>query len=130
MAASKDIPILIVDESKTVLRIVRSLLGQNGFHNIDEAADGQAALEKMQEKAFGLIISDWNTEPVSGLDLLKTLRANEKTRNIPFIMVTADSKPENIMAAKEAGVTNFIVKPFSSETLRTKLSSILGPFNY
>jgi two-component system chemotaxis response regulator CheY len=128
MTVSKEIPILIVDDNKTVLRIVRSLLGQNGFHNIDEASDGQAALEKMQEKAFGLIISDWNMEPVSGLELLKTLRANEKTKNIPFIMVTAESKPENIMAAKEAGVTNFIVKPFSSETLKSKLSSILGPF--
>jgi two-component system chemotaxis response regulator CheY len=128
MGVNKNIPILIVDDNKTVLRIIRSLLGQNGFHNIEEALNGQAALNKIQEKAFGLVISDWNMEPVSGLELLKSLRADARMKQVPFIMVTAEGKPENITTARDAGVSNYIVKPFSSETLKSKIVSVLGPF--
>lgn len=128
MTVDKNLPILIVDDYKTMLRIIRSLLKQLGFENVEEATDGGMAMEKLREKQFGLIISDWNMEPVTGLDLLKSVRANERTKAIPFIMITAESKTENVVAAKEAGVSNYIVKPFNAETLKTKLTSVLGPF--
>ncbi len=123
-----NINILIVDDYKTMLRIIRSLLTQIGFNNVDEAANGSMAMEKIKEKKYGLIISDWNMEPMSGLELLKSVRANETTKNTPFIMVTAESKTENVIAAKQAGVSNYIVKPFNSETLKAKLVSVLGAF--
>jgi two-component system chemotaxis response regulator CheY len=123
-----NINILIVDDYKTMLRIIRSLLTQIGFNNIDEAANGSIALEKLKEKKYELIISDWNMEPMTGLELLKNVRADEKTKTVPFIMITAESKTENVIAAKEAGVNNYIVKPFNVETLKAKLSSVLGAF--
>jgi len=123
-----NINILIVDDYKTMLRIVRSLLNQIGFNNIDEATDGAMALEKIKEKKYELVISDWNMEPMTGLELLKNIRANEKTKDVPFIMVTAESKTDNVIEAKEAGVSNYIVKPFNAETLRDKLASVLGDF--
>jgi two-component system chemotaxis response regulator CheY len=128
MSVDKSLPILIVDDYKTMLRIVRNLLNQLGFSNVDEATDGSMALEKLREKTFGLIISDWNMEPMTGLELLKQVRANEKTKAVPFVMVTAESKTENIIIAKQAGVSNYIVKPFNAETLKTKLISVLGQF--
>lgn len=124
----KNINILIVDDYPIMLRIVRSLLTQLGFNNIDEASDGSIAITKIQEKKYDLIISDWNMENVTGLDLLKNVRGNENTKNIPFIMVTAESKVENVVAAKQAGVNNYIVKPFNAETLKAKLISVLGEF--
>ena len=123
-----NINILIVDDYKTMLRIIRSLLAQIGFNNVDEAANGSMAMEKLKEKKYGLIISDWNMEPMTGLELLKNVRANETTKTVPFIMVTAESKTENVIAAKQAGVSNYIVKPFNSETLKAKLISVLGTF--
>ena len=120
--------ILIVDDYKTMLRIIRSLLSQLGFQNIDEAANGSMALNRLREKKYGLIISDWNMEPMTGLELLKNVRADEQSKDIPFIMVTAESKTDNVMAAKQAGVSNYIVKPFNAETLKTKLISVLGAF--
>jgi two-component system, chemotaxis family, chemotaxis protein CheY len=125
---TRNINILIIDDYKTMLRIIHSLLDQLGFHNIDEATDGAMAIEMIKEKKYELIISDWNMKPTTGLELLKNVRANENTKNIPFLMVTAESKVENIMAAKQAGVSNYIVKPFNAETLKTKLTSILGKF--
>lgn len=127
MSVDKNMPILIVDDYKTMLRIVRNLLNQLGFNNIDEATDGTMALEKLAQKPFKMIISDWNMQPMSGLDLLKKVRADERFAKLPFIMVTAESKAENIMIAKQAGVNNYIVKPFNSETLKMKLSAVLGP---
>jgi two-component system, chemotaxis family, chemotaxis protein CheY len=124
----KNINILIVDDYKTMLRIIHSLLTQLGFNNIDEASDGSMAIEMIKEKKYELIISDWNMKPTTGLELLKNVRANENIKNIPFLMITAESKIENIMAAKQAGVSNYIVKPFNAETLKTKLISILGKF--
>jgi len=128
MSVDKNMPILIVDDYKTMLRIIRNLLKQLGFENVEEATDGTMALEKMREKPFGLIISDWNMEPMTGFELLKQVRADEKLKPIPFIMITAESKTENVVAAKEAGVSNYIVKPFNAETLKTKLASVIGQF--
>lgn len=128
MTVDKNLQILIVDDYKTMLRIVRNLLNQLGFNNIDEATDGGMAFTMLQKKKYGMVISDWNMEPVSGMELLKRVRADATLKDIPFIMVTAESKPENVIAAKQAGVSNYIVKPFNAETLKTKLSSVLGPF--
>ncbi len=127
MAINKNMPIIIVDDYKTMLRIVRGLLNQLGFVNIDEATDGTMAWDMIQKKPYGLIVSDWNMEPMSGFELLKLVRNNEKTRQLPFIMVTAESKTENIIAAKQAGVSNYIVKPFNAETLKQKLQAVFGP---
>ncbi|MCH7918215.1 MAG: response regulator [Planctomycetes bacterium] len=124
----KNMSILIVDDYKTMLRIIRNLLKQLGFNSVDEAIDGSSALTKLRDKDFGLVISDWNMEPMSGLQLLKEVRADVKLKEIPFIMITAESKSENVIAAKEAGVSNYIVKPFNAATLKGKLSTVLGSF--
>ena len=121
-------PILIVDDYKTMLRIIRNLLKQLGFNNVDEATDGSAALQKLRDKEYRLVISDWNMEPMSGMQLLTEVRADTKLKELPFIMITAESKTENVIAAKEAGVSNYIVKPFNAATLKTKLSAVLGNF--
>ncbi len=126
MAINKDMNILVVDDYQTMVRIIKNLLKQLGFNNIDEASDGKAALEKIAGKPYGLIISDWNMEPMTGLELLKTLRG--AGNKVPFIMVTAESKTENVLAAREAGVNNYIVKPFNADTLKMKLSSVFGEF--
>jgi two-component system chemotaxis response regulator CheY len=121
-------PILIVDDYKTMLRIVANLLKQLGFSDIDEATDGSMALQKIKERKYNLVISDWNMEPMTGLQLLKEIRSDPKTKDLPFIMVTAESKTENVIAAKQAGVSNYIVKPFNAETLKGKITSVLGEF--
>ncbi len=127
-AATLNMSILIVDDYKTMLRIIRNLLKQLGFNNVDEATDGNSALQKLYAKDYGLVISDWNMEPVSGIDLLKEVRADNRLQSLPFIMITAESKTENVVAAKEAGVNNYIVKPFNAATLKEKLSSVIGDF--
>ncbi|CDL00925.1 MAG: two-component system chemotaxis family response regulator [Rhodospirillaceae bacterium] len=129
MSVDKNMNVLIVDDYKTMLRIIRNLLKQLGFNNVDEATDGSMALQMLRVGNYGLIISDWNMEPMTGLQLLREVRADAKLKSIPFIMVTAESKSENVIAAKEAGVSNYIVKPFNAETLKTKMSSVLGDFN-
>jgi two-component system chemotaxis response regulator CheY len=126
MAVDKNMHILIVDDYKTMLRIIRNLLRQLGFVNIDEATDGAMALSMMRGASYGLVISDWNMEPMTGLQLLREVRSDAKLKNTPFIMVTAESKSENVIAAKEAGVSNYIVKPFNAETLKAKMVSVLG----
>jgi two-component system, chemotaxis family, chemotaxis protein CheY len=128
MAVDKNMNVLIVDDYKTMLRIIRNLLKQLGFNNVDEATDGSMALQMLRVGNYGLIISDWNMEPMTGLQLLREVRADAKLKSIPFIMVTAESKSENVIAAKEAGVSNYIVKPFNAETLKTKMSSVIGDF--
>ena len=124
MSVDKSMNVLIVDDYKTMLRIIRNLLKQIGFENVDEATDGTQALEKLKGKSYGLIISDWNMEPMTGIDLLREVRGNGS--DIPFIMVTAENKTENVLAARQAGVNNYIVKPFNADTLRQKISSVLG----
>jgi two-component system chemotaxis response regulator CheY len=128
MAVDKNIPILIVDDYKTMLRIIRNLLKQIGFNNVEEATDGAEALQKLREGQFKLVISDWNMEPMTGIQLLREVRNDQRLQKIPFIMVTAESKTENVVIAKEAGVSNYIVKPFNAATLRSKLVGVLGEF--
>lgn len=128
MTVDKNMNILVVDDYATMRRIIKNLLKQLGFGNADEAEHGQQALEMFGGKHYGLIISDWNMEPMTGLDLLKQVRAASVNQNVPFIMVTAESKTENVIAAKQAGVNNYIVKPFNAETLKTKMTSVLGEF--
>ena len=128
MAVDKNMNVLIVDDYKTMLRIVRNLLKQLGFNNVDEATDGSMALQMLRVGNYGLIISDWNMEPMTGLQLLREVRADAKLKETPFIMVTAESKTENVVAAKQAGVSNYIVKPFNAETLKGKMASVLGEF--
>ena len=129
MAVDKGMRILIVDDYKTMLRIIRNLLKQLGFNNVDEASDGSAALQILRPgDEYGLVISNWNMEPMTGLQLLKEVRADAKLKSTPFIMVTAESKTENVVAAKQAGVNNYIVKPFNAETLKTKMTAVIGAF--
>jgi two-component system chemotaxis response regulator CheY len=128
MAVELRMNVLIVDDYKTMLRIVKNLLNQIGFTNVDEAEDGSAALQKVKAKDYGLIISDWNMQPMTGLQLLQEVRADAKLKHIPFIMVTAESKTENVIAAKQAGVNNYIVKPFNAATLKGKIATVLGDF--
>jgi two-component system chemotaxis response regulator CheY len=128
MAVDLSMPVLVVDDYQTMIRIIRNLLTQLGFRNIEEAKDGKAALDKLRTNNFGLIISDWNMEPMTGFELLREVRADEKLKNTPFIMVTAESKTENVIAAKQAGVNNYIVKPFNAATLKGKLVTVLGDF--
>ncbi len=128
MAVDKNMPILIVDDYKTMLRIIRNLLKQLDFVNVEDAIDGSSALQKLREGKYGLVISDWNMEPMTGIQLLKEVRADENLKKIPFIMITAESKTENVVVAKEAGVSNYIVKPFNAATLKSKLVGVLGDF--
>ena len=128
MAVDLTMPILIVDDYKTMLRIIRNLLKQLGFDNVDEASDGADALTKLRGRSYGLVISDWNMEPMTGYQLLKEVRSDGKLTGTPFIMITAESKTENVIAAKKAGVNNYIVKPFNAATLKTKMCSVIGEF--
>jgi two-component system chemotaxis response regulator CheY len=121
----KTMNVLIVDDYRTMLRIIRNLLKQLDFNNVDEATDGQEALSKLRAGNFGLVISDWNMAPMTGLDLLKEVRADARLKHLPFIMITAESKTENVVAAKAAGVSNYIVKPFNAETLKDKIEKVL-----
>ena len=124
MAVNLTMPVLIVDDYNTMVRIIRNLLRQLGFEHIDDANDGSEALAKMQQRKYGLVISDWNMEGMTGFDLLQQVRANPELSATPFIMVTAESKTENVIAAKKAGVSNYIVKPFNAQTLKSKIEAI------
>ncbi|MBZ0218271.1 MAG: response regulator [Fimbriimonadaceae bacterium] len=126
MAIDSSMPILVVDDYKTMIRIIRNLLKQLGFSDIDDAADGTEALEKARARKYGLIISDWNMEPMTGYELLKEVRGDDSLSRTPFIMVTAESKTENVIAAKKAGVNNYIVKPFNAATLKAKIDAVFG----
>lgn len=127
MNVNLSMPVLVVDDYNTMIRIIRNLLKQLGFEDIDDATDGSAALEKMRGKKYGLVISDWNMEPMTGFELLKEVRADPNLAKTPFIMVTAESKTENVIAAKKAGVSNYIVKPFNAATLKTKIEAVFAP---
>ena len=128
MAVNMNIKILIVDDYDTMRTVLNNLLRQLNFINVEEASDGTEAIEKLNADKFDLIISDWNMEPMSGIELLREVRADDNLSEIPFVMITAEIKSENVIAAKEAGVTNYIIKPFTAETLKTKLVSVLGDF--
>jgi two-component system, chemotaxis family, chemotaxis protein CheY len=126
MGLDSSMSVLVVDDYSTMVRIIRNLLRQLGFEDVDDACDGATALEKMQIKRYGLVISDWNMEPMTGYDLLKQVRADPSLGEIPFIMVTAESRTENVIAAKKAGVNNYIVKPFNAQTLKAKIEAVFA----
>lgn len=126
MGVDLSMRVLVVDDYKTMIRIIKNLLKQLGFNDVDEAADGSEALLKMKETKYGLVISDWNMEPMTGYELLKEVRADEGLAKTPFIMVTAESKTENVIAAKKAGVNNYIVKPFNAATLKNKIDAVFS----
>ncbi len=128
MAVNKDMRILVVDDFQTMRRIIINLLKQLGFKNVAEAADGQRALEKVKLEKFDLIVSDWNMPNMTGMDFLKAVRADETLKSIPFIMVTAEGKKENVIAAVQAGVSNYVVKPFNAATLKEKMVKVIGDF--
>jgi two-component system, chemotaxis family, chemotaxis protein CheY len=125
MPLDRNLPILIVDDYRSMLRIIRNLLRQLGLVRVDEATDGAMALAMMRQKSYGLVISDWNMQPMTGLELLKAVRADPVLTATPFIMVTAESKTGNVLAARDAGVDNYIVKPFSADTLKGKITGVL-----
>jgi len=125
MAIDRATPILIVDDYVRMLRIIRTLLRQLGYDQVEEACDGATALAKLREKPFRLVISDWNMEPMSGLELLRQVRADPKLADLPFIMVTAEARETNIAEARAAGVSGYIVKPFGAEALRHKIAGLV-----
>jgi two-component system chemotaxis response regulator CheY len=122
-------PVLVVDDYGTMVRIIRNLLRQLGFADIDDARDGAEAIAKMHNRRYGLVISDWNMEPMTGFDLLRQVRSDPTLGETPFIMVTAESKTENVIAARKAGVNNYIVKPFNAQTLKAKIEAVFMPPN-
>lgn len=126
MPIDKAMNVLVVDDYKTMVRIVRGLLVELGFSNIDDAPDGAAALELVKTHDYGLILSDWNMQPMTGFELLQAVRARPETAKTPFVMITAEAKTENVLAARKAGVNNYIIKPFNLAVLRQKLSTVFG----
>ncbi len=126
MTADFTMPILVVDDYQTMVRIIRNLLKQIGFENVDDAANGEIALRKIKDKHYGLIISDWNMEPMTGFQLLQKVRDEHASAHVPFIMVTAESKTDNVVAARRAGVSHYIVKPFNAATLKSKIDAVFA----
>ena len=117
-------PVLVVDDSRTMARLARNLLMLIGFNEVDDVYDGATALARLRERQYGLVLCDWNMLPMTGLQLLQEVRADGKLKSTPFIMITAESKTENVIAAKKAGVSNYIVKPFNAATLKTKMEAV------
>lgn len=120
----KAIKILVVDDFPTMRRIIRNLLKDLGFENVDEAEDGAQALEKLRNSTFDLVVSDWNMPNMDGLEMLKTIRQDPALSKLPVLMVTAEAKKENIIAAAQAGANGYVVKPFTAATLEEKLNKI------
>lgn len=118
--------ILVVDDVKTMVRIIRKLLKQIGYEDVDEAHDGQSAYELVKQNKYGLIISDWNMEPMTGFDLLQKVRAEPTTAAMPFLLITAEAKADNLAAAQKAGVTGYLIKPFNEKTLKEKIDQALN----
>ena len=126
MAVDKHTPILVVDDYKTMVRIVRNLLHQLGFEDVDEANDGASALAKLRARRFGLVISDWAMEPMNGLELLQQVRADPELKAMPFIMITAENRKDRVSKAEHAGASCYIVKPFTAETLKDRIALVMG----
>lgn len=126
MALNLSYSVLVVDDSSTMIRIVSTQLRQIGFADIDEVQGGATALAKMRTKSYGLVISDWNMEPITGIDLLRQVRADPGLGDVPFIMVTAETRTKNVIAARDAGVNNFIVKPFDAQMLKAKIEAVFA----
>jgi two-component system chemotaxis response regulator CheY len=119
-----DMEVLIVDDASAMRRIVRGLLKELGFKHMREAENGQMALAQLKKKKADFVVCDWNMPIMTGIDLLKEIRADDALKATPFLMVTAEAKQENIIAAVQAGVSNYIVKPFNAQTLQEKLNKI------
>jgi two-component system chemotaxis response regulator CheY len=126
MAVDRTTPILVVDDYGTMVRIVRNLLRQLGFDDVDDAGDGAAALAKLQTKTYGLVISDWMMEPMNGLELLEQVRADPRLQTLPFIMITAERGVGRLAEAERAGADAYIVKPLDAQILRDKIAAVLG----
>ncbi|HTK88585.1 MAG TPA: chemotaxis response regulator CheY [Nitrospiraceae bacterium] len=124
MPADPSMKIMVVDDMSTMRRIVKNLLKQLGFANVDEAENGQEALIKLRADKFGFVVSDWNMPVMSGIQLLRAIRADEGLKAIPVLMVTAEAQKENIIEAVQAGVSNYVVKPFTAEILQEKMAKI------
>lgn len=118
--------VLLVDDFATMRKIVRNILGQLGIKNVDEADDGSTALPKLKQNKYDIVISDWNMPKMTGLDLLKAVRADENLKSLPFLMVTAEALKDNIVAAAQAGISDYVVKPFTAATLEEKLKKIFS----
>lgn len=125
MDVNKNLKILVVDDFATMRKVIRNLLKQGGFENVAEAEDGVAALKVLKSQPVDFVISDWNMPNMSGLELLKAVRADEELKELPFLMVTAEALKDNIVAAVKAGVSNYIVKPFTAEVLNEKIEKIV-----
>jgi two-component system, chemotaxis family, chemotaxis protein CheY len=125
-AVSKDMKFLVVDDFSTMRRIIKNLLHDLGYPNVTEADDGKTALPMLQAGSFDFLISDWNMPGMSGLDLIKAVRSDEKLKKMPVLMLTAEAKREQIIEAAQAGVNGYVIKPFTAETLKEKLDKILG----
>lgn len=124
MPADPSMKILVVDDMVTMRRIVKNVLKQLGFSNIDEAENGQDGLQKLRAGQYNFVVSDWNMPVMTGIDMLRAIRADEKLKAIPVLMVTAEAQQSNLVEAVQAGVSNYIVKPFTAETMQEKLAKI------
>lgn len=125
MPADPNMKILIVDDMATMRRIVKNILKQLGFGNTEEAENGQEGLQKLQaDPSYGFVVSDWNMPVMTGIDMLRAIRADEKLKALPVLMVTAEAQQANLVEAIQAGVSNYIVKPFTAETMQEKMGKI------
>jgi len=127
--ADKNMRFLVVDDFSTMRRIVRNLLKELGFTNVDEAEDGQVALHKLKTQHFDFVVSDWNMPNMSGIELLRAVRAEPQLKGLPFMMITAEAKRENIIEAAMAGASGYIVKPFTAATMEEKMNKIFQAMN-
>jgi two-component system, chemotaxis family, chemotaxis protein CheY len=126
MAVDRNMKVLVVDDYQTMVQIIRNLLRQLGFVSIDEANDGSAALDMMRQKDYGLVISDWHMAPMSGFELLREVRADDRLSQTPFIMVTAENRAEKVIEAKKAGANTYIVKPVNAATLKSRIDDMFA----
>ena len=127
--AQSNLRFLVVDDFATMRRIIRNLLKELGFSNVDEAEDGVSALAKLRAERFDFVVSDWNMPNMTGIDLLRNIRADDQLKALPVLMVTAEAKKENIIAAAQAGASGYVVKPFTAATLDEKLKKIFQTMN-
>lgn len=121
----QNMKILVVDDFSTMRRIIRNILREIGYNNVDEADDGSTAMEKLKADTFDFVVTDWNMPKMSGIDLLKAIRGDEKLKHVPVLMVTAEAAKENVVTAVQAGVNNYIVKPFTAAALKERIDLIL-----
>lgn len=124
MPADPNMKILVVDDMSTMRRIVKNILKQLGFNNLEEAENGQDALTKLKADSYGFVVSDWNMPVMMGIDMLRAMRTDEKLKEIPVLMVTAEAQKENLLEAIQAGVSNYLVKPFTPEAMQDKINKI------